>query len=62
MKLDQSVLLTNYLTMLRYYLPRTGQKYVGEFVADKCHGKGKQVWPDACLRKLALAGAYFGAG
>lgn len=24
----------------------TGQKYVGEFLADKCHGKGKQVWPD----------------
>ena len=29
---------------------RTGQKYVGEFLADKCHGKGKQVWPDAHLQ------------
>lgn len=29
---------------------RTGHKYVGEFLADKCHGKGKQIWPDACLQ------------
>jgi hypothetical protein len=27
---------------------------VGEFLADKCHGKGKQVWPETCLRILAL--------
>ena len=31
---------------------RTGQKYVGEFVADKCHGKGKQIWPETCLNIL----------